>query len=446
MSITYSELKKHASYNDAWIAIDGNVYDVSEFIPIHPFGDTFRGLLGSDCSGFFHGAHAATDVAERIQNQLFKEKYYIRYVGRLQVLSNEIHKNAHAEYQNRIVYRPIADEPFWMDLTRAIRVFIKENKEDTHYNTVEGIALIMYYFVIEIILAYLVCCNGSSIFILLLAFNGMSASSSIGHMATHHGFTRNKTLNVIAMSFFDLSGASGLEWQVSHQTHHNQPHSSLDYQTNDFELVGVRVHLSVEPKPFHKYQRYYYWMLIPLYANMKLFMSSYFLFFTHKEFVLHWHEKFAHIIPRTAFFSFFAVVFYNNGFLCGLSTFLKYTASLSYFQFILLYNNHEETHIPLSRHFSPRHYHFKTSWPEVQVTTSGNWKPTNIFLYFLEFHYGYFNYHIEHHLFSSFKMPLCKKLSHIVESICKKHGVPYICTSFTDMMRSFQRHLVKMGQ
>lgn len=446
MSITYDELKKHASYNDAWISIDGCVYDITKFIPIHPFGDTFRGLLGSDCSGFFHSAHTATEVAERLKNHFFRETCCIKHVGELHVLPNEIYKSASDEYQNRIIYRPIADEPFWLDLKKEIRLFIKENKEDTHYGTVEGLVLIFYYLLIEVLLAFLVCDHGSIYFIILLAFNGMSASSSIGHMATHHGFTRNKTLNMIAMSFFDLSGASGLEWQISHQTHHNQPHSSLDYQTNDFDLVGVRVHFSVESKPYHKYQRFYYWLLIPFYANMKLFMSSYFLFFTHRHFVLHWHEKMAHVVPRIVFFSFFAVIVKNAGFVCGISTFLKYMASLSYLQFIFLYNNHEETHAPLSQHFSPRYYHYQASWPEIQVMTSGNWKPTNVLLNFLEFHYGYFNYHIEHHLFSSFKMPLCKKLSPIVETVCKKHGIPYICTSFTGMIRSFQQHLTKMGE
>ena len=34
----FSDLEKHTSENDCWILIDGNVYDVTSYLPDHPGG------------------------------------------------------------------------------------------------------------------------------------------------------------------------------------------------------------------------------------------------------------------------------------------------------------------------------------------------------------------------------------------------------------------------
>ena len=51
--VTYAELKAHSTYDSAWISINGIVYDITDFIEKHPFGDTFRGSLGTECGGLF---------------------------------------------------------------------------------------------------------------------------------------------------------------------------------------------------------------------------------------------------------------------------------------------------------------------------------------------------------------------------------------------------------
>ncbi len=37
--ISAAELAKHKQPNDYWLAIDGNVYDVSKYIMMHPGGE-----------------------------------------------------------------------------------------------------------------------------------------------------------------------------------------------------------------------------------------------------------------------------------------------------------------------------------------------------------------------------------------------------------------------
>ena len=72
--ITYEELKQHSKYSDAWLSINGVVYDITRFINKHPFGDTFRGHLGSECGGLFSSAHTNTKVEELIKSDSFLKK------------------------------------------------------------------------------------------------------------------------------------------------------------------------------------------------------------------------------------------------------------------------------------------------------------------------------------------------------------------------------------
>ncbi|MEM9088735.1 MAG: fatty acid desaturase [Cyanobacteria bacterium P01_F01_bin.53] len=165
----------------------------------------------------------------------------------------------------------------------------------------------------------------------------------------------------------------------------------------------------------------------------------------NKEFVRYKYELVAHIFAKTIFISPIIYSGYLHGIWNTLFLLATYSVYYSLFAFLLLYNDHEENHnvLALSENINP--HHKKLSWAETQVRTSGNWYPTNWILSFVEFHYGYFNYHIEHHLFPSFKPSLLKKVSPIVKSVCEKYNIPYISTTFIEVQQSFQGHITKMG-
>merc|ERR1712028_179493 len=58
--ITEDELAKHNKEGDAWIAIDGHVYDVSKFAELHPGGELIiYEYSGKDASEVFWGLHRA---------------------------------------------------------------------------------------------------------------------------------------------------------------------------------------------------------------------------------------------------------------------------------------------------------------------------------------------------------------------------------------------------
>jgi L-lactate dehydrogenase (cytochrome) len=63
MEITKEELSKHISQDDLWIAINGVVYDVTNFINDHPGGS--KPLLkyaGTDATEAFGNVHPYLDI------------------------------------------------------------------------------------------------------------------------------------------------------------------------------------------------------------------------------------------------------------------------------------------------------------------------------------------------------------------------------------------------
>jgi len=57
-SYTMADVQKHNSGSSCWTAINGNVYDVTNWINQHPGGpDAILSLCGTDGSSAFNGQH-----------------------------------------------------------------------------------------------------------------------------------------------------------------------------------------------------------------------------------------------------------------------------------------------------------------------------------------------------------------------------------------------------
>jgi cytochrome b involved in lipid metabolism len=52
--ITLMEVSSHSSQTDCWLAIEGQVYDVTSFIPSHPGGEQILLGCGKDATGMFN--------------------------------------------------------------------------------------------------------------------------------------------------------------------------------------------------------------------------------------------------------------------------------------------------------------------------------------------------------------------------------------------------------
>lgn len=65
------EIARHNTPKDAWIVVDGKVYDVTKYVDEHPGGEAILNNVGSDSSIGFKGPQHPPTVWEVI------ELYYI---------------------------------------------------------------------------------------------------------------------------------------------------------------------------------------------------------------------------------------------------------------------------------------------------------------------------------------------------------------------------------
>jgi cytochrome b involved in lipid metabolism len=83
----WNEIEKHSNEKDAWIVIDGYVYNVTDFLNIHPGGaDVIIERLGRDATEAFNNSliHAHSQNALEMM-----KKFRIGVVKDKQVFSNE---------------------------------------------------------------------------------------------------------------------------------------------------------------------------------------------------------------------------------------------------------------------------------------------------------------------------------------------------------------------
>jgi linoleoyl-CoA desaturase len=444
-TVSYEELKSHASYSDAWISINGTVYDITRFLDSHPSGDTFRGQLGTEVGGPFSSAHLNTGLEELVRDQHFLRTNRISVIGRLDVSGDHLHRHNNNRFLDRILYLDTNNDPFWLELRARVASYLKETGESTHYTFGEGLAYLAYYLTIYCLLSYLTWVARWWAAAPLLGFHMVCAMANIAHMATHHGFTKTPWLNGAAYYIFDLSGMSGLKWQITHQTHHNQPHSSIDHQTNGYDYFGIRIHKYMKRGWYHRYQPIYFWLIVSLYHPLQLISATLWVL-QNREFVRHRREILAHFLAKGALVLQVVYCAYAYNIWTALGLLALYSTACSMAAYILLFNDHKETHAVLGELEDVGGFHARMSWAEVQVRTSGNWYPTNWLLKFVEFHHGYFNYHIEHHLFPTFKPSLLKRISPIVREVCSKYDVPYKFTTFLRVQTSLQEHISELGR
>jgi L-lactate dehydrogenase (cytochrome) len=71
--ISVEELSKHNSSNDAWIVINGNIWDVTEFAPQHPGGaEIINEYLGQDASAAYNEVHGPGIAAKYLDDSCLK--------------------------------------------------------------------------------------------------------------------------------------------------------------------------------------------------------------------------------------------------------------------------------------------------------------------------------------------------------------------------------------
>ena len=84
---TFEDLSKHNTKNDCWIVLYGNVYDITEYMNIHPGNYFPLQVSGKDGSGLFESIHPKK-TKNLLNSNEFKNKYYKGYIKNYNILNN----------------------------------------------------------------------------------------------------------------------------------------------------------------------------------------------------------------------------------------------------------------------------------------------------------------------------------------------------------------------
>lgn len=403
--ISSKELRAHASPDDLWISISGDVYDVTPWLPHHPGGDLpLVTLAGQDATDAFAAYHppSARPLLRRF------------LVGRL---SDYTVSPASADFRRLLAQLSSAGLFDRVGPTPKVQLAIMAT---------------LFCAALYLVLA----CAAASAHLLaggLIGFIWIQ-SSYMGHDSGHHRITGHPLLDRVlqVLSGNCLTGLSIAWWKCNHNTHHIAC-NSLDH---DPDLQHMPL-FAVSPKLFGNIWSYFYrrtlafdaaskffisyqhWTFYPVMcvARINLLTQSALFVLTEKRVL----QRFVEIAGVAAFWAWYPllvsclpnwwerVAFVLSSFaICG----------IQHVQFCL---NHFSSEVYVG---PPK----GNDWFEKQTAGTldilcSPW---------MDWFHGGLQFQIEHHLFP--RLPRCqlRKVAPAVRDLCKKHGLPYSAASFWD--------------
>lgn len=400
--ISSEELRAHASRDDLWISISGDVYDVTAWVPHHPGGDIpLLTLAGQDATDAFAAYHPPS--ARPLLGRFL--------VGRL---------------EDYTVSPASAD--FRRLLAQLSSAGLFERVGPTPKVQVAGMLLLLcaaLYCVLACASAWAHLLAGG-----LIGFIWIQ-SGWMGHDSGHHRITGHAALDRLlqVLSGNCLTGLSIAWWKCNHNTHHIAC-NSLDH---DPDLQHMPL-FAVSSKLFglwsYFYQRtlvfdaaskflisYQHWTFYPVmcFARINLLIqSAVFLLSSRKV-----PQRGLEIAGVAAFWVWYPMVVSCLPNWWERVAFVVASFVITGIQHVQFCLNHFSSEVYVG---PPK----GNDWFEKQTAGTLDIQCSP----WMDWFHGGLQFQIEHHLFP--RLPRChlRKVSPFVRDLCKKHGLPYAAASF----------------
>lgn len=413
--ITAEELKEHNKPGDLWISIQGKVYDVSDWIKDHPGGDTpLLNLAGQDVTDAFIAYHPGT--AWQYLDKVFNG-YYIK-----DFTVSEVSKD----------FRKLAFE------FAKVGLFEKKG-HGTMYS------LLSIAFMLSLVVYGVLRCEGVLVHLVCGLLLGVLwvQSAYVGHDSGHYQIMTSPAYNRAAQILAGncLTGISIAWWKWTHNAHHiacNSLDHDPDLQHIPVFAVSTKLFKSItscfygrkmEFDPVARflvgYQHFTFYPVMMV-GRINLFIQTFLLLFTRKG-VPH---RALNILGLAVFWTWFPLLVsclpnWTERAMFVLASFA--VTSLQHIQFCL---NHFSADVYLG-HPNGNDWFEKQTGGTIDIACS-SW---------MDWFYGGLQFQLEHHLFP--RLPRCqlRKVSPIVQDLCKKHNLPYRSLSFLEANLSTIRTL-----
>ncbi|XP_041374881.1 acyl-CoA 6-desaturase-like [Gigantopelta aegis] len=403
------EISKHNSKTDRWIAIDGLVYDVTQWSRRHPGGEK---LLAN------HAGEDATDAWVAFHDN--KEKVQ-KYLKSLQI--GEVRQEDQKESELDRDWRELRRKSEEMNLfDRSVPFFLVYGGQIFFFELLGWLTL--YYFGTGWI-PYIV----SALFLVTAQQQAGWLQHDFGHLAVFRSLRWNHIAHIFLMNYF--KGVSSEWWNYRHYQHHAKPNivrKDPDVRLEMVHMIGKTIPVEWGKKkkgylPYQHQHKYFYFilppLLLPIYFNFEV------PFFLLKRKL--WMEA----CITVTFFIRWEIMF---------SSFLGYGGALLYYLFVRFLESHwfvwttQMNHIPMEVDHEKHR-----DWVPMQLAATCNVDSS----LFNDWFTGHLNFQIEHHLFPTMPRHNYIKIQPLVKSLCKKHGLNYeskpLLKAFQDIVGSLKK-------
>lgn len=272
---------------------------------------------------------------------------------------------------------------------------------------------------------------------------------SVSHDALHGAYSSNPGMNKIIGYSFDLMGANGYIWKITHNIIHHT-YTNIHGHDEDLEVAEfIRLSPHSECKPVHRVQHILAFFAYSFATLFWVFVKDYWYFFKNPlgpyENKKHPVAEWVTLIITKLFYYFYMLVVpfwvldisllqLAVGFVS-----LHLTAGLILGIVFQLAHVVEETEHPEPDADNMIDEH----WMIHEMVTTNNFARSNKLL---SWYIGGLNYQIEHHLFPKVCSVHYPAISSIVEETAKEFGIPYNHhETFRQAVASHYRTLKKFG-
>lgn len=264
---------------------------------------------------------------------------------------------------------------------------------------------------------------------------------SISHDALHGAYSSNKTINTLLGFSFDLLGANGYIWKITHNVIHHT-YTNIQGHDEDLEVAGfIRLSPRKEHKPIHRFQHILAFFAYSLSTLFWVFVKDYMLFLKKNlgpyEDKKHPASEITILIVTKAIYYTYTIILpiwvlhltileFLIGFLI-----VHLTAGVILGVVFQLAHVVEGTEFPMENSEGC----IENAWMVHQMQTTADFARNNKLL---SWYIGGLNFQIEHHLFPKVCSIHYQHISPIVEEVALKHNIPY--NSHNTLRRAISSH------
>lgn len=272
---------------------------------------------------------------------------------------------------------------------------------------------------------------------------------AVSHDALHGAYSANPKVNRVIGTTFDVMGASGYMWRITHNVIHHT-YTNIHGVDEDLDVSPlVRLSSGAEHKPVHRYQHLYAWLLYSFSTLFWVFVKDYKYFLARD---IGPYKNKTH--PRGEIALLVAVKIVHYGWTIVIPLLVL---DIALWQFLIGYlAMHLTAGLILGVVFQLAHVvegpdqvnlnadgSVEAAWMVHQFSTTANFATGNRLL---TAYVGGLNYQVEHHLFPRICSVHYPAITGIVREVTRKYGVPYyVQPTLWAAVRSHYRMLKRLG-